>query len=88
MRPGGGFVTRMSEGGHEYVPHTDSVFLLVEPQHRLVFTNAVDSRWRPATPAPVAITAEVLLIEHEQGTDYRVVVRRGDPAARDHRAQR
>ena len=82
VQPGGAFVTRMSEGGREYVPHTDSVFLLVEPEHRLVFTNAVDSQWRPAAPAPVAMTAEVVLTEHQEGTDYRVVVRHGDPTQR------
>lgn len=43
VRPGGGFVTRMSEDGREFVPHTDSVFLVVEDERRLVFTNAVDS---------------------------------------------
>ncbi|WP_147915275.1 SRPBCC domain-containing protein [Ruania zhangjianzhongii] len=82
VQPGGGFVTRMSEDGHEYVPHTDSIFLLVEPHRRLVFTNAVDSGWHPAAPAPVAMTAEVLLTEREEGTDYRVIVRHGDPAER------
>lgn len=38
MRPGGGSVTRMSENGHDFVPHTDCVFL-VDEEHRLVFTN-------------------------------------------------
>lgn len=82
VRPGGGFVTRMSEDGDEYVPHTDSVFLLVEPRQRLVFTNAVDSRWRPAAPVPVAMTAEITMTAHEEGTHYRALVRHGDPAER------
>lgn len=82
VRPGGGFVTQMSEDGQEYVPHTDSVFLLVEPRRRLVFTNAVDSHWRPTTPAPVAMTAEIVLGEHHEGTDYQAIVRHGDPDAR------
>lgn len=81
-RPGGGFVTRMSEDGDEFVPHTDGVFLLVEEQRRLVFTNAIDSSWRPATPAPVPMTAEITFGDHAEGTDYGVVVRHGDPAAR------
>jgi uncharacterized protein YndB with AHSA1/START domain len=82
VRPGGGFVTRMSEDGHEFGPHVDGIFLLVEEQTRLIFTNAVDSSRRPAVPQPVAMTAEIVLSEHPDGTDYRVVVRHGDPAQR------
>ncbi|MFW0796942.1 SRPBCC domain-containing protein [Gordonia sp. CPCC 205515] len=80
VRPGGGFVTRMSEDGTEFVPHIDSVFLVVEDEQRLVFTNAVSSAWRPASPQPVAMTAEIILDEHPDGTDYRAIVRHGDPA--------
>lgn len=83
VRPGGAFVTSMSEDGRTFVPHTDSVFLVVEPDVRLVFTNAVDSAWRPATPAPVSMSAEIVLGDHPDGTDYRVIVRHGDPADRD-----
>jgi uncharacterized protein YndB with AHSA1/START domain len=87
VRAGGGFVTRMSEDGDEFVPHTDCVFLVVEPDRRLVFTNAVDSGWRPAAPAPVLMTAEIVLGEHPDGTDYQVTVRHGDPASRDRHEQ-
>lgn len=86
VRPGGGFVTRMSEDGTSFVPHTDSIFLAVEPARRLVFTNAVDSTWRPAVPAPVAITAEILFDEHPEGTHYRAIVRHAEPTARDQHA--
>ncbi|MFB7884882.1 SRPBCC domain-containing protein [Microbacterium sp. NPDC056057] len=82
VSPGGAFVTSMSDDGAPFVPHTDSVFLVVEPLHRLVFTNAVDSSWHPAKPEPVAMTAEITLDDHADGTDYRVVVRHGDAAAR------
>lgn len=82
VRPGGGFVTWMSEGGGAYVPHTDGIFLVVEPLHQLVFTNAVDSHWHPTAPAPVAMTAEILLREHPEGTDYQAIVRHGDPDQR------
>ncbi|HEY5854800.1 MAG TPA: SRPBCC domain-containing protein [Aldersonia sp.] len=82
VHPGGGFVTRMSENGREFVPHTDSVFLLVEEERRLVFTNAVDSAWRPASPDPVAMTAEIIFGEHPDGTDYRAIVRHGDSSQR------
>ncbi|MEV4712339.1 SRPBCC domain-containing protein [Micromonospora sp. NPDC049374] len=82
VRPGGGFVTRLSDDGGEFVPHMDATFLVVDEYERIVFTNAVDSAWRPASPVPVAMTAEVALNDHPHGTDYRVIVRHGDPAAR------
>jgi uncharacterized protein YndB with AHSA1/START domain len=82
VRPGGAFVTRMSDDGVEFVPHMDASFLVVDELERLAFTNAVDSRWRPARPDPIAMVAEILLGDHPAGTDYRVVVRHGDPAAR------
>lgn len=87
VRPGGAFVTRMSDDGVTFVPHVDACFLLVDEFERIVFTNAVDSRWRPASPDPVPMTAEVTLHDHAEGTDYRVVVRHGDPAARDRHAE-
>jgi uncharacterized protein YndB with AHSA1/START domain len=77
VRPGGAFVTRLGGG-----PHVDAAFLVVDELERIVFTNAIDSDWRPATPQPVAMTAEITLGDHPDGTDYRVVVRHGDPAAR------
>ncbi|WUI02915.1 SRPBCC domain-containing protein [Spirillospora sp. NBC_00431] len=82
VRPGGAFVTRMSDGGAEFVPHVDGTFLVVDELERIVFTNAIDSAWRPADPAPVPMTAEITLGEHPDGTDYRVIVRHGDPSAR------
>lgn len=81
VRPGGGFVTRMSDDGVEFVPQIDASFLVVDELERIVFTNAIDSGWRPANPA-IAMTAEITLSDHPHGTDYRVVVRHGDPAAR------
>jgi uncharacterized protein YndB with AHSA1/START domain len=81
-RPGGAFVTRMSDDGEQFVPHLDALFILAEERRRLVFTNVIDSGLRPADPSPIAMTAEITLGEHPDGTDYRVVVRHGDPAAR------
>ena len=72
----------MSEDGSTYVPHTDSVFLVVEDGRRLVFTNAVSSGWRPVAPAPVSMTAEIVLDDAEDGTAYRAIVRHGDPEQR------
>ena len=80
--PGGAFVTSMSDDGIEFTPHLDACFLTVEDAERIVFTNAVDSRWRPATPEPVSMTAEIIMRDHPDGTDYRVIVRHRDPAAR------
>ncbi|GAB3967990.1 SRPBCC domain-containing protein [Plantactinospora veratri] len=82
VRPGGGLVTRMSDDGAEFVPHMDASFLVVDELERIVFTNAIDSEWRPTQPAPVAVTAEIILGDHPDGTDYRILLRHGDPAAR------
>ena len=84
---GGGFVTSMSEDGATFVPHLDACFLAVDPGERLVFTNAVDSQWRPADPEPVSMTAEIVLRAHPDGTDYHVLVRHGDPTARHRHEQ-
>lgn len=77
-RPGGGFVTTMSEDGETFTPHMDAAFLVVDPGERLVFTNAVDSDLRPANPEPVAVTGEVMLTDHAEGTLYRIVAHHGD----------
>ncbi|MDT3439315.1 MULTISPECIES: SRPBCC domain-containing protein [unclassified Pseudofrankia] len=82
VRPGGAFVTRLSDDSTEFTPHLDACFLVVDELERIVFTNAIDSAWRPATPAPVPMTAEITFRDHPSGTDYRILVRHGDPAAR------
>lgn len=82
VRPGGGLVTSMSDDGTQFVPHLDAVFLVVEQLDRLVFTNAIDSAWRPAHPEPFLMTAEITFADHPEGTDYRIVVRHGDLIAR------
>jgi uncharacterized protein YndB with AHSA1/START domain len=82
VRPGGAFVTRLSDDGVEFVPHLDATFLVVDELERIVFTNAIDSAWRPTNPDPIAMTAEITLGDHPDGTDYRILVRHGDPAAR------
>ncbi|MCC3764212.1 SRPBCC domain-containing protein [Glycomyces sp. TRM65418] len=82
VRPGGALVTRMSDDGERFAPHMDASFLLVEERERIVFTNAIDGSWRPVNPMPVPMTAEVTFGDHPDGTDYRIVVRHGDPAAR------
>ena len=87
VRPGGAFVTLMSDDGETFAPHLDACFLVVEPHERIVFTNAIDGQWRPASPAPVPMTAEIRLRDHAEGTDYRITVRHGDPDARARHAE-
>lgn len=84
LRPGGAFVTSLSDDGAGFAPHLDACFLAVDELERLVFTNAIDSTWRPATPAPVPMTATITMSDHPDGTSYRTVVRHGTPEARDH----
>ena len=86
-QPGGALVTRFSEDGAEFVPHLDATFLVVDQLERIVFTNAIDSEWRPASPEPVVMTAEITFADHADGTDYGIVVRHGDPAARARHAE-
>jgi uncharacterized protein YndB with AHSA1/START domain len=82
VRPGGAIVTQLSEDGVRFGAHLDATFLVVDKLERLVYTNAVDSTWRPANPAPIAMTAEITLADHPEGTDYRIIVRHADLAAR------
>ncbi|MFF0308617.1 SRPBCC domain-containing protein [Streptosporangium sp. NPDC004379] len=82
--PGGAFVTRMSNDGSEFVPHLDACFLAVDELERLVFTTAIDSSWRPANAGPITMTATITLADHPDGTDYRAIVRHGDPETRAH----
>ncbi len=86
VRAGGAFVTQMSDDGEAFVPHLNACFLVVDDQERIVFTNAIDSDWRP-TSSPIPMTAEIVLQDHPDGTDYRVTVRHGDPAARELHAE-
>ena len=80
---GGAFVTSMSDDGTAFAPHLDACFVVVEPGERIVFTNALDSRWRPTNPDPVAMTADITLSDHPDGTEYRAVVRHADAASRE-----
>ncbi|OLT49199.1 polyketide cyclase [Saccharomonospora sp. CUA-673] len=82
VQPGGAFVTRMSEDGGEFVPHIDGCFVAVDELERIVFTNAIDSSWRPALPQPVALTASITFADHPDGTDYRIVARHASPESR------
>lgn len=82
LRPCGALITRMSDDGIEFLPHMNALFLAVEEEHQLIFTNALDSTLRPANPAPVAMTATITMRDHPDGTSYEVVVRHRAPEDR------
>ncbi|NVD37324.1 SRPBCC family protein [Ensifer sp. HO-A22] len=68
LRPGGAFVTRISEGGGAFAPHLDACFLAVDDHERIVFTNSLVVGWRPAENP--FMTAIITLKDHADGTDY------------------
>lgn len=68
VRPGGAFVTEISEPGEPFAPHVRGCFLDVVPFERLVFTNALVGGWRPAEDP--FMTAIITLRDHPDGTDY------------------
>lgn len=70
LRPGGAFVTRISEDGGEFRPHLDACFLAVDEQERIVFTNALVGGWRPAENP--FVTAIITLRDHGDDTEYSV----------------
>jgi uncharacterized protein YndB with AHSA1/START domain len=84
---GGALVTSMSEDGIHFVPHMDACFLATDEGERIVYTNAVDSHWRPVDPQPVAVTAEITLRDHPDGTMYAVVARHRDADSRKRHEQ-
>ncbi|PAL23203.1 SRPBCC family protein [Sphingopyxis sp. GW247-27LB] len=83
LRPGGGFVTRMREGGGDWQPHIDGCFLDAVPNERLVFTTVMTERWQPAEPW-LAMTAILTFEAKDGGTLYssRVLHRNPEDAAR------
>lgn len=68
LSPGGAFETRISEEGGAFGPHLSGCFLAVDPQERIVFTNALLGDWRPAENA--FMTAIITFKDHPLGTDY------------------
>jgi uncharacterized protein YndB with AHSA1/START domain len=84
LRPGGAFVTQMSEDGSAFTPHLSACFLAVEPLERIVFTNALLGGWRPSQGHyPTPMTAIVTLGDHPDGTDYAARVLHKDEADRN-----
>lgn len=84
LRPGGSFVTKMSENKGSFVPHLSACFLDVAEAERIVFTNALLAGWRPAEsfyPAP--LTAIISFNDHPDGTEYVAYVMHGNRIDRD-----
>lgn len=71
LRPGGALTTLMSENGGAFQPHLRACYLAVEPERRIVFTNALVGGWRPAEQA--LMTAVITMEDHDLGTAYRAV---------------
>ncbi|WP_088342800.1 MULTISPECIES: SRPBCC family protein [Rhodomicrobium] len=80
LRPGGAFVTQISENGAAFAPHLSGCFLAVDALERIVFTNALTGGWRPAEQA--FMTAIITLRDHPLGTDYAAHVMHKSPADR------
>lgn len=83
LRPGGGFVTRMREGGGDWQSHVDGCFLEAVPNERLVFTTVMTEGWQPAEPW-LAMTAILTFEAKDGGTLYssRVLHKSPEDAAR------
>lgn len=80
LRPGGAFVTEISEDGGAFAPHLNACFLAVDEGERIVFTDALAGGWRPAEQA--FMTAVITLRDHPQGTDYVATAMHKSPADR------
>lgn len=78
LRPGGSLRTEMSEDGGPFGPHLDACFLSIEPQSRIVFTNALVGGWRPAEQP--MMTAIITFDEHPDGTAYSATAMHKNPA--------
>jgi uncharacterized protein YndB with AHSA1/START domain len=84
LRPGGAFLTQMSENEIDFTPHMSACFLAVDDLERIVFSNALVGGWRPAEQQyPTAITAIITLRDHPAGTDYVAHVMHKNDADRD-----
>jgi uncharacterized protein YndB with AHSA1/START domain len=75
--PGGVFnVVMCSAEGQEF-PQSPGCVLVVEPERRLVWTNALGPQFRPNAVA--FMTAEITMEPAAGGTRYRALVRHKDP---------
>lgn len=69
LRPGGGFETRMRQGGGAFQPHVEACFLDIVPEQRIVWTTCLSEGWRPIEPW-LALTAIISLAAEGKATRY------------------
>ncbi len=81
LKPGGAFVTQISENGGAFVPHLNACFLAADERERIVFTDALIGEWRPAEQS--FMTAIITLSDHPMGTEYVAYVMHKNNADRD-----
>jgi uncharacterized protein YndB with AHSA1/START domain len=85
LRPGGAFVTQISEDGAPLMPHLNACFLAIDDLERIVFTNALVGDWRPAEQP--FMTAIIMLRDHPLGTAYAAhVMHKSNADRRKHEA--
>ncbi len=78
IRAGGGFVTKMREGGGDWQAHVDGCFLDAIPERRLVFTTVMTEGWQPVEPW-LALTAILTFEPQDGGTLYAARVLHRSP---------
>lgn len=81
LRPGGAFVTEMSEDGGPFAPHVAGCYLELRENERLVFTTALLGGWRPADKPFITLTTVVTMKDHPDGTDYSATAMHATPEA-------
>lgn len=81
LRPGGSFVTEMSEDGGPFGPHVAGCYLELVENERLVFTTALLGGWRPADKPFLTLTTIVTLKDHPDGVDYSATAMHASPEA-------
>jgi uncharacterized protein YndB with AHSA1/START domain len=81
LRPGGAFITQISEDGGAFMPHISGCFLAVDDLERIVFTTCLVGGWRPAEEP--FMTAVITMRDHPMGTDYVAHAMHRNKADRD-----
>lgn len=85
LRPGGSFVTEMSEDGADFSPQITGCFLAVDELERIVFTDVLVAGFRPGEAG--FVTAVITLRDHPDGTEYTATAMHRDEADRDRHDQ-
>jgi uncharacterized protein YndB with AHSA1/START domain/DNA-binding transcriptional ArsR family regulator len=80
LRPGGSFVTEISEDGGDFTPHMRCCILAVKDGEHIVFTDALVGGWRPSDKP--FMTAIITMRDHPQGTEYVASALHGNDADR------